>query len=122
MQRVDALCGLFDLPTNNLRDKLCGKLRKGAAGSLALDNLRHLLANAADLGGSGVGGLLNLVGASLGEGNGEKAEEVVVGGFYGDVRLNQGLPFADQRAKLIGGEVQAVEVGQTVFPLNLVNP
>lgn len=88
MQRVDALCCLFDFPPNNLRDKLGGELRKGAAGSLALDNLSHLLANAADLRGSGICGLLDLVGASLREGDSKEAEEIVVGGFDSDVRLD----------------------------------
>jgi hypothetical protein len=45
----------------------------------------------------------------------------VVGGHDGDVGLNEGLPLADERAELVRGEVQAVEVGQAVLALNLVD-
>ena len=49
LERVDALGALLDLTTNDLRNKLAGELSKGDAGSLALDNLSHLLANGTDL-------------------------------------------------------------------------
>ena len=68
-----------------------------------------------------VGGLLDLVGPSLGESDGEDAEEVVIGGLDGDVGFDQGLPLADERAQLVGGEVEAVEVGQAVLALHFVN-
>lgn len=70
---------------------------------------------------SGVCGLLDLVWSSLGEGNGEEAEEVVVGGLDNDVGLDEGLPLADERAELVRGEVEAVEVGQAVLALDLVD-
>jgi hypothetical protein len=70
---------------------------------------------------SGVGGLLDLVWPSLGEGNGEEAEEVVIGGLDNDVGLDEGLPLADKRAELIRGEVEAVEVGQAVLALDLID-
>lgn len=121
LQGVDALGGLLNLTANNLGDELVGELRQSAARSLTLNDLGHLLANGADLRRAGVGGLLDLVGASLGEGNGEQAEEVVVSGLHGDVGLDQGLPLADQGAQLVGGEVQTVEVGQAVLALDLVD-
>lgn len=65
--------------------------------------------------------LLDLVGAALGESDGEESEEVVVGGLDSDVGLNEGLPLADEGAELIGGEVEAVEVGQAVLALDLVD-
>lgn len=71
--------------------------------------------------GCGVGGLLDLVGPSLGEGDAEKTEEVVVGGLDNDVGLDEGLPLADERAELVGGEVESVEVGQAVLALDLVD-
>ena len=36
--------------------------------------------------------------------------------------LDEGLPLANKGAELIGGEAHAVEVGQAVLALNLVNP
>ena len=98
-----------------------GELRKGAAGGLALHDLGHLLANGADLRRAGVGGLLDLVGASLGESDGEQANEVFIGRLHGDVGLDKRLPLADQGAQLVGGEVQTVEVGQTVLALDLIH-
>lgn len=98
-----------------------GELGEGAAGGLALDDLGHLLADGTDLGRAGVGGLLDLVGATLGEGNSEETEEVVVGGLHGNVGLDQGLPLADKGTELVGGEVKTVEVGQTVLALDLVD-
>ena len=98
-----------------------GELGQGAASGLALDDLGHLLADGADLGRASVGSLLNLVGATLGEGNGEQTDEVVVSGLHGDVSLNERLPLADEGAQLVGGEVQAVEVGQAVLALDLID-
>lgn len=98
-----------------------GELRQSAAGGLALHDLGHLLADGTDLRRAGVGGLLDLVGASLGEGNGEQAKEVVISGLHGDIGLDEGLPLADQGAQLVGGEVQAVEVGQAVLALDLIH-
>lgn len=121
LEGVDALGGLLDLTANDLGDELVGKLRESAASGLTLHDLGHLLANGTDLRRTGVGGLLDLVGASLGEGNGEQAEEVVVSSLHGDVSLDQRLPLPDKRAELVGGEVQAVEVGQTVLALDLIN-
>ena len=74
-----------------------------------------------DLSGLSVGGLLDLVRALLCETNGEKAEEVSIGGSDVDVRLDQGLPLAYERAELVRGEVHAVEGGQAVLALDLVD-
>ena len=122
LERVDALGGLLDLAADNLGDELGGELGKGAARGLALDDLGHLPSDGADLGRSGIGGLLDLVWSSLGETDGEEAEEVVVSGLDNDVGLDEGLPLADEGAELVGGEVEAVEVGQAVLALDLVDP
>lgn len=121
LERVDALGGLLDLAANDLRDQLAGELLQGAAAGLALDDLSHLPADGTDLGGGGVGGLLDLVGSALGEGNGEDAEEVVVGRLDSDVGLDQALPLADKGSQLVGCEVKTVEVGQAVLALDLVD-
>jgi hypothetical protein len=122
LEGVDALGGLLDLAADDLGDQLVGELGQGAGGGLALDDLDHLAADGANLGRGGVGGLLDLVRPAAGEGDGEEAKEVVVGGLDGDVGLNQSLPLADERAQLVGGEVESVEVGQAVLALDLVDP
>ena len=86
-----------------------------------MDDLGHLLTDLPDLRRSGVCGLLDLVRPSLGEGDGEEAKEVVIGGLDNDVGFDEGLPFADERAELIRGEVEAVEVSQAVLALNLID-
>ena len=118
---VDALGGLLDLTAHNLRNELGGELAESAAGGLTSHDVGHLLADGADLGRPGVGGLLDLVGAPLGESNGEETEKVVVGGLDDNVGLNEGLPLADEGGELVVGEVETVEVGQAVLALNLVD-
>lgn len=121
LERVDARGGLLDLAANDLGNELRGELGEGAAGGFALDDVGHLAADGTDLGRSSVGGLLDLVLATLGEADGEEADEVVVGGLDGDVGLNQGLPLADERSKLVGCEVEAVESSQAALALDLVD-
>jgi len=121
LEGVDALGGLLNLAAHDLGDELLGELAEGAAAGLAGHDLDHLLPDLPDLRRAGVRRLLDLVGPPLGKGNGEKTEEVVVGGLDDDVGLNQRLPLANQRAELVRGEVEAVEVGQAVLALDLVD-
>lgn len=113
---------LLDLTTDNLGDELGCELCEGAARGFALNDLGHLLSDSSDLRGSGIGGLLDLVGSALGEGNGEQAEEIVVSGLDRDIGLDQRLPLSDERSQLVRCEVETVEVGQAVLSLNLVHP
>ena len=71
LQRIDSLSRLLNLAANSFRDQLRGELRKRAASGLALNDLSHLLPNGANLGRPRISRLLDLVGASLREGNGE---------------------------------------------------
>jgi hypothetical protein len=121
LEGVDALGGLLDLAADDLGDQLLGELSQGAGASLTLHDLGHLLTDSTDLRRRGVGGLLDLVRPALGETNGEEAEEVVVGGLDNDVGLDERLPLADERAELVRGEVETVEVGQAVLALDLVD-
>lgn len=121
LERVDALGGLLDFTSNHLGDELLGELVQGAAGSLPLHDLYHLLPDRTDLRRRSVCSLLDLVGSALGEGDGEEAEEVVVGGLDDHVGFNESLPLAHERAKLVGCEVETVEVGEAVLALYLVD-
>jgi hypothetical protein len=121
LEGVDALGGLLDLATDDLGDELLGELGQGAGAGVTGHDLGHLLADGPDLRGLRVCGLLDLVWSSLGEGDAEEAEEVVVGGLDNDVGLDKGLPLADEGAELVGGEVEAVEIGQAVLALHLVD-
>lgn len=121
LKREDALAALLDLVANDLGDELGDELVEGDTLGLAGHDLGHLAADLTDLGGLSVGSTLDLVGRALGEGNGKQADEVVVAGLDGDLALDQSLPLADERAKLVAGEVETVEVGQDVTTLDLVN-
>ena len=122
LEGVDALGGLLDLTADDLGDELGSELGESAAGGLARNDVDHLSADGTDLRRSSVGSLLDLVRATLGEGDGEEADEVVVGRLDGDVGLDQALPLANQRSQLVGGEIESVEVGQAALALDLVNP
>jgi len=121
LEGVDSSSRLLNLTSDDFGNELGGQLGKAAAGSLALDNLGHLLTDGADLRSLGVGSLLDLVRSSLGESDGEETDEVVIGGLDGDVGLDESLPFSDQGAELVGSEVEAVEVGQAILVLDLVD-
>lgn len=122
LQRVDALGRLLDLTADDLGDQLGRKLGQRAASGVALHDLGHLLADRTDLRRAGIGGLLDLVGASLRKGNGKQANKVIIGGLHGHVGLDEGLPLADKRAQLVGREVHTIEVGKAVLPLDFIHP
>ena len=122
LKGVDGAAGLLDLLANGLGDELEDELPKLDGGGLLDHDLGHPLADGADLGGLGVAGLLDLVGAPLGEANGEQADDVAVSGPDVDVGLDEGLPLLDEGAELVAGEIHAVEVGEAVPALDFVGP
>lgn len=122
LKGVDGVAGLFDLFSDGLGDELEDELPQLNGGDLADHDVGHLLADGANLRGLGVAGLLDLVGAPLGESNGEEADGVAVGGLDVNLSLNEGLPLLDQGAELVTGEVHSVEVGKAVAALDLVGP
>lgn len=61
-----------------------------------------------DLSGLCVASLLDLAQPLLGERDAEDAEHVTVGCLDFDVSLNQRLPLANERPKLVSGEVHAL--------------
>ncbi len=67
----------------------------------------------------GLSGLRVLV-LLLGESDAEQPEEVSVGGLDVCVSLDEGLPFLDHGAKLVGREVHAVELGEAVLALHIL--
>jgi hypothetical protein len=121
LQRVNAPCGLLNLSANRLRHKLLYKLLQVARRRLAVHDLEHFLSDLPNLRRLRVRRLPDLVRATLGERDGEESDEVAIGRLYINVSFDQGLPLADERAELVGGEVHAMEVCQTVLPLHFIN-
>jgi hypothetical protein len=68
-----------------------------------------------------IGRLSHLGLAALGESDGEEPEEVTIRRLDIHMRLNEGLPFAHKRPEFVRGEGHAMEVGEAVLPLNLVD-
>ncbi|KAJ8514984.1 hypothetical protein ON010_g18616 [Phytophthora cinnamomi] len=116
----DTLGGLLDLLANDLRHELEEQVLDVALGGLLRHDRRHLLADGADLGRLGVGSLLDLVRALLGEGDAEQTHQVAVRSLDVHEGLDQGLPLADQRAQLVAGEVHAVEASHNLVALDLL--
>ena len=112
---------LLDLTANHLWNELRCKLCEGAAGGFALDDLNHLSSDGPDLRRGGISCLLDLVWSAFGECNGKQTEEVVIGGLDCDIGFDQGLPLSDERPKLVGCEIETVEIGETVLSLNLIH-
>lgn len=121
MQGIDALGRLLNLTSNDLRDELRCELGEGAADRLTLHDISHLLSDGADLRRPGVCGLLDLVRTSLRKRNGEQTDKVFISRLDSDVRLNECLPLAHKGPQFVGGEVHAMEVGQTVLSLDLIH-
>jgi hypothetical protein len=96
LKRVDTLGGLLDLFADNLGDELLNELLQVNVGSLTRDNFEDLLTDLTNLSVGGVGGLADLLGVTLGEGNGEDTEEVTIGGLDVNVSLNEGLIDAEK--------------------------
>jgi len=118
---VDALTSLLNLPPHNLGNQLGRQLLQRARRALPLNNLHHLLPNSPDLRRARIRRLLDLVRAALRKRNRKQPQQIVVGGLDDDIALDQSLPLADQRAQLVGREVQPVEVGEAVAALDLVD-
>ena len=89
LQWENSLGRFFNLTTNHLWDQLLGQLSQGGVGNLSLHDFHHLLSDFSQLGRLSVSSLLDLVGLSLGESNGENSQVVVISGRDGDVGLNQ---------------------------------
>lgn len=115
------MSSLLNFTTNDFRNELSCKLGKTASSSLSLDDLGHLLPDSTNLRRAGICRFLDLVRASLGEGNAKETNKIVVGGLNGNVGLNQGLPLSHEGPQLISSEVQSMKVRQAVFALDLVH-
>lgn len=121
LEGVDGLASLFNLLPDGIRNQLLDDLLQVAPRDLALDDLEHALTDSTDLAGLGVSGLLDLLGATLGEANGKETEQVPISGLNINVSLNKGLPLLNHGTELISSHGHPVEVGQASLPLDLIN-
>jgi len=120
VEGVDGVGGLLDVLGDGVGQELLHERLEVAGAHLAHDDLGHLGADLADLGGLSVGGLLDLVGPLVGVSDTEDAELVAVGGGDVDVAVDHGLPLLHHGAKLVTGQAHSVEVGEAVFALDIL--
>mmetsp|Transcript_124303 Transcript_124303/g.333762 ORF Transcript_124303/g.333762 Transcript_124303/m.333762 type:complete len:297 (-) Transcript_124303:39-929(-) len=121
LQGKDALSLLLYLLTDGLGDELLHQVPELHLVDLAGHDVRHLLADLADLGRLRVAVVLLLPRLLLGEGEAKEAHEVPVGGLHVHVGLDQRVPLADQGLLLVAGQLQRVEVRETVAALHLLD-
>jgi len=120
-QWINVRAVLLNVLGNRIRNQFVDDLLKIAAGDLLGDDLDHLLANSLHLLVLSIGSHATRVMLTLGESNGEQAEHVAIGGLDIDVGLNGSALLLDHGAELVGGEVHAVEVGEAVLALHLLD-
>lgn len=121
LEGIDGGSALLDQTADGVGNKLSDEALQGALVDLLLDNGSHALADAVNLRGLSIGGLAALVGALAGEADHEDTEEIAISGLDVDVGLNQALPLTDERAQLVGGEAQTVEVGEERLALDVLD-
>jgi len=122
VQWVDVLSVLLDLLADVLGAELLGdELVQLDACSLCSGDLDHLATNSLHLLALSVRGLLQLILTTLSEANDEETDDITIGSLNIGVGLDQRLPLANQRSELIRSDIHAVEVGQTVLTLDLLN-
>lgn len=121
LEGEDGRARLLDFLADGVGDELTDNVLEVAGADFTGNDFEHALTDGTDLGALGVTGLLDLLRATLGEGDAEEADEVTVGGLDVGVALNQGLPFLDHGTELVLGQGHAVEVGQTDLPLDFIN-
>lgn len=85
-----------------------------------MNDVGHFASNGSNLGRRRIGGFLDLIRAAFGESNGEETDEVIICRLHSHIGFNKSLPFTNEGSKFIGSEIEAVEVGQTIFALDLV--
>ena len=109
---------LGDLLANLVGDELLEEILEGALGDFDEKDFHHLGAEDLLLGALGVASGLNLVLVAAGEGDGEDADEVAVGGLGLDESLDEGVPLLDEGAELVTSDVHTVEVGVAIETLD----
>ena len=84
-------------------------------------DFHHLLADESLLRVLGIASGLDLASGSAGKANAEKSKEIAIGGLSLNKGLNEGVPLLDEGAKLVLGDVDAVEVGVAVIALHFLH-
>ena len=112
---------LGDLVSDRSRNEFLDKRLEVSLGTEFGHVGDHLGTDRSALCGFGVTGGRNLVVLGSREGNAKETNGVSIRGTAIDIGLDDSLLFANQRAKLVAGHVHAVEIHETVVPLNILD-
>ena len=115
------LGGLNDLITNRFRNEVFHEFGKINVQSCLGDNVDHSLSDFFGLGSLGVAGLLDLAIVLFGETDAEASKDEAVFGFHFTGGFDEVLPFFNELAEFISGDVHAVEASSNVFTLSILN-
>lgn len=85
-----------------------------------MHDLHHLLPDQLFVRVLGIASGLDLSVGSLGEGQAENSQNVSIGGLGLHESLDEGVPLLDHRARLVSGDVHAIEVGVAVETFHLI--
>lgn len=113
--------GFFDFLADGVGNQFTNEVFHVTSRNFTVDDLKHAFTDGTDLGTLGVTSLLDLLWATLGEGDAEETEEISIRGLDIDKAFNQRLPFLDHGTELVLGQGHAVEIGQTDLSLDFVN-
>merc|ERR1712066_109190 len=121
VQWVHRPSGSLNLFLYDVVNKLLNHLFQFCRGHLLTHDIDHLLSDLPDLRRLGVMSLLRLV-RSLGcEADAKHPENVSVRCLGVHMSLNQCLPLADQRSKLVRRQLNSIEVRQNTMILHILN-
>mmetsp|Transcript_41387 Transcript_41387/g.73399 ORF Transcript_41387/g.73399 Transcript_41387/m.73399 type:complete len:296 (-) Transcript_41387:16-903(-) len=121
LQWVDAFGLLRDLLTNGLWDELLDELTQRNRSNFLGHDVRHLLADLADLCRLSVAVGLHLVLTPLGECEGKQTHDEAICGLHIHVCLNECVPLPNQGALLVACQLETVEICQAAAALNVFN-
>lgn len=98
-----------------------GQLFQSRLLNLVAHNFHHLLTNCLDLWALSIASSLDLFRGPLCEPNGEDSEHVSIRGFSLNESFNESVPFLNQSAELVSGDVHSVEVGVAIHSFYFFN-
>ena len=115
------LTSLLNVSGDGVWDKFVDDLLEVSGANLPGDDVCHLLPDVLHLSALGIAGLLSGLVLLAGEANAEQPQHVSVSGLDIDIPFDEGLPLLDHGPQLVGGEVHAVEAGQAVLGLDVLD-
>lgn len=121
---IDDICGRLNCKRRRYSYQYLQFLNKFleiTLGSFLGHDVEHLSANSTNLTRLGIaGGFGLLVGLLLGKSNAKETKVIAISCANINKGFNEGLPFADQGAKFVTGDIHTMEVGKNIISMNIL--